>query len=96
MDFVTLPLPTVKSKQLNYYKQLHMNQRHHLKKELKSKEVPALSATARNKFIYTQQLNNLTNDKDRIHNVLGKGSLPFKTIEQIDKRREELKKLISI
>ena len=95
MDFATLPLPTVQSKQLKYYKQLHLNQRLHLKKELESKQVPALHATARNKIMYQQELNNLTNDRDRIHNILGKGPLAYQTAAQIEKRREELKKLIS-
>ena len=95
MDFATQPLPTVQSKQLKYYKQLHLNQRLHLKKELESKQVPALQATARNRLMYQQELNNLTNDRDRIHNVLGEGPLAYQTAAQIDKRREGLNKLIS-
>lgn len=94
--FTNLPLPTTKSKEFKYYKQLHMNQRHHLKKELQAKEIPTISAIARNKLLYAQELNNLNNDKMRIENILSKGSLPYKTIDLIDKRREELKKLISI
>ena len=40
-----------------------------------------------------QELNNLTNDKNRIDNLLGKGSLAYKTyIQDNSKRYEELKK----
>ena len=95
MDFASLPLPTTRSKKLKYYKQLHLNQRLHLKKELESKQILGLLAAARNRVMYQQELNNLTNDRDRIHNVLGKGPLAYQTAAQIEKRREELKKLIS-
>ena len=77
-------------------KDLHMNQRLHLKKELESKQVPILLASSRDRRMAQQELNNLTNDKNRIDNLLGKGSLAYKTyIKDNSKRYEELKKIIS-
>ena len=73
-----------------------MNQRLHFKKELESKKVPALLASARNRLQAQQELNNLNNDKMRIQNISGKGSLPYKTFKQDNsKRYDELIKLIS-
>ena len=96
MNIAELPLPTMQSKKLKYFKDLHMNQRLHLKKELESKQVPALLASSRNRLMAQQELNNLKNDKNRISNIMGKGSLPYKHfIKDNSKRYEELKKIIS-
>ena len=96
MNIAELPLPTMQSKKLKYFKDLHMNQRLHLKKELESKQVPALLASSRNRLMAQQELNNLNNDKNRISNIMGKGSLPYKTyIQDNSTRYEELKKIIS-
>ena len=96
MNIAELPLPTMQSKKLKYFKDLHMNQRLHLKKELESKQVPILLASSRDRLMAQQELNNLTNDKNRIDNLLGKGSLAYKTyIQDNSKRYEELKKTIS-
>ena len=91
-----IPLPQKKNNALEHYKKLHMNQRMRLKKELKSKAVPGEMAVARNKLMYIQELNNLINDKQRVHNILGKGSLPYRSIDQDHKREEQLNKLISL
>ena len=54
MDFAELPLPTMQSKKLKYFKDLHMNQRLHLKKELESKQVPILLASSRDRLMAQQ------------------------------------------
>ncbi len=96
MDFASLPLPTKQSKKLKYFKDLHMNQRLHLKKELESKQVPALLASSRNRLLAQQELNNHTNDRNRMDNMLDKGSLAYKTyMKDNSKRYEELTKIIS-
>jgi hypothetical protein len=96
MNIAELPLPTTQSKKLKYFKNLHMNQRLHLKKVLESQQVPGLLASNRNRLMAQQELNNLTNDKNRIDNIMGKGSLAYKTyIKDNSKRYEELKKIIS-
>ena len=82
MDFASLPLPTTQSKKLKYFKDLHMNQRLHLKKELQYKQAPALLASARNRLQAQQELNSLINDKKRLDNILGKGSLPYRKFKQ--------------
>ena len=96
MDFSILPKPVHPSEKLKRLTNLHINQQLHLKKELKSKQVPALLATERNRVQAKHEIHNLINDKMRIQNVLGKCSLPYQNYKkEHGKRYDELIKIIS-
>ena len=97
MDFyTTLPKPVDPSKKLQWLKNLHINQQLHLKKELDAKKVPELLATERNRVQAKHEIQNLINDKMRIQNALGKGSLPYQNYKkEHGKRYDELIKIIS-
>ena len=82
MDFSILPTPVQPSKKLQWLKNLHINQQLHLKKELDAKRVPELLATERNRVQAKHEIQNLINDKMRIQNTLGKGSLPYQNYKK--------------
>ena len=96
MDFSILPTPVQPSKKLQWLKNLHINQRLNLKRELESKKVPELLASERNRVQAKHELNNLINDKMRIQNILGRGSLPYQNYKkEHGKIYDELMKIIS-
>ena len=97
MDFYTsLPKPVNPSERLKRLTNLHINQQLHLKKELDAKRVPELLATERNRVQAKHEIQNLINDKMRIQNALGKGSLPYQNYKkEHGKRYDELIKIIS-
>ena len=97
MDFYTsLPKPVHPSERLKRLTNLHINQQLHLKKELDAKKVPELLATERNRVQAKHEIQNLINDKMRIQNTLGKGSLPYQNYKkEHGKRYDELIKIIS-
>ena len=96
MDFSILPKPVHPSERLQRLKNLHINQQLHLKKELDAKQVPELLATERNRVQANHEIQNLINDKMRIQNMLGKGSLPYQNFKkEHGKRYDELIKIIS-
>ena len=53
------------------------------------------SDSARNKFVYSQELNHLNNEMINIERLLSKGPVPFYNIERIKERQEQLNKFIS-
>ena len=55
------------------------------------------SDNARNKFLYSQELNHLNNEMKNIERLLSKGSsrLSLYIIEKIIERQEQFKKIIS-
>ena len=96
MDFSILPTPVQPSKKLQWLKNLHINQRLNLKKELESKKVPELLATEKARVNAKHEINNMINDKMRIQNMLGRGSLPYQNYKkEHGKRYDELMKIIS-
>ena len=96
MDFSILPKPVHPSERLKRLTNLHINQQLHFKKELDAKRVPELLATERNRVQAKHEIQNLINDKMRIQNALGKGSLPYQNFKkEHGKRYDELIKIIS-
>ena len=96
MDFSILPKPVHPSEKLKRLTNLHINQQLHFKKELDAKKVPELLATERNRVQAKHEIQNLINDKMRIQNALGKGSLPYQNYKkEHGKRYDELIKIIS-
>ena len=53
------------------------------------------SESARNQFLYSQELNHLNNEMKNIERLLSKGPLPFYNIEQIKEIQEQFNKFIS-
>ena len=98
MDFPNyLILPTSESTKMKFLNELKMKRLQTLKKELEGKETMIASDNARNKFLYSQELNHLNNEMKNIERLLAKGSsrLSFYNIEKIKERQEQLNKLIS-
>ena len=98
MDFPNyLILPTSESKKMKFLKELKMKRLQTLKKELEGKETMVASDTARNKVVYSQELNHLNNEMKNIERLLSKGSsrLSLYIIEKIIERQEQFKKIIS-
>ena len=96
MDFSILPTPVQPSKKLQWLKNLHINQLLNLKRELESKKVPELLATEKARVNAKHEINNMINDKMRIQNMLGRGSLPYQNYKKENgKRYDELVKIIS-
>ena len=61
-----------------------------------AKKVPELLATERNRVQAKHEIQNLINDKMRIQNTLGKGSLQYQNFKkEHGKRYDELIKIIS-
>ena len=77
MDHSILPQAVRPSEKLKWLKNPHINQLLNLKRELEPNKLPELLATERNRVQAKHEINNLTNDKMRIQNALGKGSLPY-------------------
>ena len=93
MEFPNLPLPTSESKQMKYLRKMRLKQLHRLRKELQAKDVPMASAYARNKFLYSQELNNLNNEMMVLDRLYGRGPKPYYNIDRIKSRQEELTKI---
>ncbi len=61
-----------------------------------SKKVPELLATERNRVQAKHEIHNMIDDKIRIQNTLGKGSLPYQNYKkEPGKGCDELIKIIS-
>lgn len=95
MNFPNLPLPSSENKKMKYIKQLKLEKLHRLRKEMQAKEVPLAIASARNNFLYAQELHNLNNEKMILEKLLEKKVIPYYNIDKIKARQELLKKLIS-
>ena len=79
---------------------LHMRQLEHAKNQIEARENKSQSITHRKQWIERQNNANYRNEYDRIRNALDKtvlknSPLPSQTMEKLQQREEELKRLFS-
>ena len=79
---------------------LHMRQLEHAKNQIEARENKSQSITQRKQWIERQNNANYRNEYDRIRNALDKtvlknSPLPSQTMEKLQQREEELKRLFS-
>ena len=79
---------------------LHMRQLEHAKNQIEARENKSKSITHRKQWIERQNNANYRNEYDRIRNALDKtvlknSPLPSQTMEKLQQREEELKRLFS-
>ena len=79
---------------------LHMRQLEHAKNQIEARENKSQSITHRKQWLERQNNANYRNEYDRIRNALDKtvlknSPLPSQTMEKLQQREEELKRLFS-
>lgn len=82
-------------KKIAYYQNLHLNQLNHLKKELKLRKHLESSIGLRAKWINNQNKMAYRQEVENIRTMLNSGLADATTIEQLKKREDDMKKLLS-
>ena len=79
----------------NHYGKMQTHQLENLKRDLELKQAKAQSTAMRNKTVQYRDKINYQNELDRIRGELSRNDtrLPAGTIDRLNRRREELKKL---
>ena len=78
---------------LGYYSKMQSHQLENLKKELELKRAKAQSTAMRNKTVEYRDKVNYQNELDRIRGYLSNSRLGATTVERLNRRTEDLKKL---
>lgn len=78
-----------------YYQNLHLNQLNHFKKELKLRKYLVKNVDIRNKWINNQNKLNYKQEIDNIRTMLELSLVPNESKPHLQKRAEEMKKLLS-
>lgn len=81
-------------KKIAYYQNLHLNQLNHLKKELKLRKYLEHNIAWRNKWINNQNKLGYRQELDNLKRAM-ESSISDTTKEQLQKRADEMKKLLS-
>lgn len=81
-------------KKIAYYQNLHLNQLNHLKKELKLRKYLEQNIALRNKWINNQNKLGYRQELDNLKRAM-ESSISDTTKEQLQKRADEMKKLLS-
>ena len=78
---------------LSHYNKMQSHQLENLKKELELKRAKAQSTAMRNKTVEYRDKVNYQNELDRIRGYLSNSLLGATTVERLNRRTEDLKKL---